>query len=325
MKALVIGIDDYKFSPLAGCKNDATAISELLSTNGDGSPNFSVKLETSIKDKSTLNASVISLFSGEGDTALFYFSGHGTINECGGYLVTPDAKQYDCGISINDILNCANKSKFKNKVIILDCCNSGVAGDLTFNNTKDGDQCAIISSGTTILTACTADECAIESNGHGVFTTLLIEALRGGASDINGNITLGSIYAFIDKALGPWEQRPVFKTNIKNFIPIRKISPKVKLSTLRKLTEYFDTPESQFYLDPSFEFTNTPDYRAETKEPFANEENIAKFKNLQQFESVGLVIPEGEDHMYFAAMRSKSCRLTGLGAYYWRLVKNNRI
>ena len=324
MKALVVGINDYKISPLSGCINDANAVRDLLSVNGDGSPNFSVKLETTIEKKAELKKSISQLFAGEGNIALFYFSGHGTINECGGYLVTPDANAYDEGVALIDVLKYANDSKFRNKIIILDCCNSGSAGNSPFNNAKD-DSLSFISCGTTILTACATNEYALESNGHGVFTALLIEALRGGAADINGNITLGGIYAFIDKALGPWEQRPIFKTNIKNFSPIRKISPKVPISILRKLTEYFVTPEVQIQLNPSFEFTNTPDYKPGIQEPYSNEKNVTIFKNLQQFASIGLVVPEGEEHMYFAAMKSKSCRLTALGAYYWKLVKNNRI
>lgn len=55
------------------------------------------------------------------------------------------------------------------------------------------------------------------------------------------------------------------------------------------------------------------------------DENVAIFKNLQKFQSVGLVMPVDVDHMYFAAMNSKSCRLTALGYHYWRLVKDKRI
>ena len=40
---------------------------------------------------------------------------------------------------------------------------------------------------------------------------------------------------------------------------------------------------------------------------------------------VNLVVPVGETHMYYAAMNSKSCKLTALGVHYWNLVKNNRI
>lgn len=51
----------------------------------------------------------------------------------------------------------------------------------------------------------------------------------------------------------------------------------------------------------------------------------AIFKHLQKFTSVGLVIPVDEEHMYYAAMNSKSCRLTALGYQYWRLVKEKRL
>jgi len=52
---------------------------------------------------------------------------------------------------------------------------------------------------------------------------------------------------------------------------------------------------------------------------------VKKFKILQKLQSIGFIEPVGEEFMYFAAMKSKSCRLTVLGQYYWKLVKNNRI
>lgn len=39
-----------------------------------------------------------------------------------------------------------------------------------------------------------------------------------------GDVTPGSIYAYIDRSLGGWEQRPVFKANIKRFVSLRKNS-----------------------------------------------------------------------------------------------------
>jgi len=38
-----------------------------------------------------------------------------------------------------------------------------------------------------------------------------------------------------------------------------------------------------------------------------------------------LVVPVDEEFMYFAAMNSKSCRLTELGYHYWRLIKKNKL
>src|SRR5215217_7585163 len=119
-KALVVGINNYPSAPLRGCVNDATDFAHLLERNGDHTINFNVLLKTNVPRKSELMELIADLFSGRNDTALFYFSGHGFLNELGGYLVTPDHKKYDEGISMKDILILANKSAARTKIIILD-------------------------------------------------------------------------------------------------------------------------------------------------------------------------------------------------------------
>lgn len=320
-KALVVGINNYPSCPLQGCVNDASSFASIIETNGDGSPNFDVKLINNVMTKSDLKSLIIDLFSGDSDTTLLYFSGHGFITDIGGYIVTPDAKKNDEGVSMDEILLIANDSKSKNKIIILDCCHSGALGSPQIN----GGKSANISEGVSILTASKDDEASLEINGHGLFTNLLLDALQGGAADLRGHITPGSIYSYIDQALGPWDQRPVFKTNITRFTSLRIVPPSVQLETLRKLIEYFPMPQNQFALDPSFEDTNTLNVTHNVVEPYAKKENIDIFKNLQKFQSVGLVVPVDADYMYFAAMNSKSCKLTALGYHYWRLIKDKRI
>ncbi len=320
-KALVVGINNYTSAPLHGCVKDATDVSGLLETNGDHTVNFDVLLKTDVPRRSTLRGLIVDLFAGEADTALFYFSGHGFINELGGYLVTPDHRQHDEGISMNDLLTLANQSKTKNKIIILDCCHSGAIAAPVLSHNAAGH----INEGITLLTASRQDEVAIEVNGKGVFTNLLLEALKGGAADLSGHITPGSIYAYIDQALGPWDQRPIFKTNVSRFIPLRTINPKLPVITLRKITNYFPKQDTAFALDPSYEYTNDPAIEYTYTAPFAQEAHVAVFKALQQMHSAGLVTPVGEDHMYWAAMKGKSCRLTPLGEHYWRLVKEKKI
>ena len=319
-KALIVGINDYPSSPLLGCENDAYAIGNVLETNGDGSPNFAVKIETNVKKKSELKELIVDLFSGNPETALLYFSGHGFLNELGGYIVTPDYEKYDEGISMDDILKIANQSKAQDKLIILDCCHSGAMGTPTLN-----DGSSHLKEGVTILTASRDNEPSLEVNGHGVFTTLLLSALQGGASDLRGHISPGGVYAYIDQALGPWKQRPVFKTNVTKFTSLRTVNPQVSLDNLRKIIDYFPEPQEKFSLNPSFEFTNNNDIEHEVIEPYSNTENVAIFKNLQKLHSVGLIVPVDSDHMYFAAMNSKSCKLTALGYHYWRLVSEKLI
>lgn len=165
----------------------------------------------------------------------------------------------------------------------------------------------------------------LKLNGHGVFTSLLVEALSGGAADLLGNITLGGIYAFIDKSLGPWDQRPVFKTNVTSFSSIKNVRPPVSIETLRIIRTLFPAPDAAYMLNPSYEPTNTPSVTHEVIEPYANKANTDIFAEIQKLESVGVVVPDGTPHMYYAAMESRSCSLTPTGKYYWSLIDKNII
>ena len=320
-KALVVGLNDYPSCPLTGCVNDANAVATLLSKNGDDSPNFDVHKILNKVTRKVLLQNIRALFAGKSDVELLYFSGHGTVAEGNSYIVTTDYEEENWGVKLDDILQIANQSQARHKIIILDSCYSGAMGTPeTF-----GNSCAQIGDGLTIFTSSLANEISQEIDGHGVFTSLFLEALKGGAADIVGNITPGSIYAYIDKALGPWKQRPVFKTNVSSFLSLRKVEPAVPLSCLRMLTTYFDDANTPLPLDPSFEYTNTVGQTHEVVEPYANEQNVRIFKDLQKLESAGLVQPVDEDHMYYAAMHSKSCRLTPLGKHFWYLVSQGKI
>lgn len=320
-KALVVGIDHYNYVPLSGCVNDAVAIANLVESNDDESPNFSTILKTDISKKEDLLALIRELFAGSHDVALLYFSGHGQCDDLDSYLVTPDCSADNYGVPMETILKLANSSRIKDKVIILDCCFSGAMGSPKIFG---GDK-SHISEGVTILTSSKKDEPSVEFGGHGLFTALLIEALKGGAADICGNITSGSVYSYIDKALGPWTQRPLFITNVSRFLALRETYPLVPLETLREIAKYFPEPDEEFALDPSFEDTNTPEVIHEIKKPYADPINVPIFKNLQKFVSLGLVEPVGADHMYYAAIESKSCKLTTLGKHYWYLVAEKMI
>ena len=225
------------------------------------------------------------------------------------------------GVSMEDIMKYANESKAENKVIILDCCYAGAMGDIQV----EGFKRSIVGAGVSVLTSSRDDESSMEIDGKGLFTSLLLEALNGGAANIQGKITPASIYSFIDQALGAWEQRPLFKTNIQNFVSIRDVHPRVGLDELRVLLECFSTPKDEMNLNPSYEFTNAENIQHEIIEPYAIEGNVRIFKKLQKLESVGLVEPVGTEHMYFAAMESKKCKLTALGQYYWKLLQKDRI
>ncbi len=313
-RALLVGIDDYPAAPLTGCVADAEAMADVLRTNVDGSPNFDCQLLTAPSatiTRAILKRKIDELFQQPTDLALFYFSGHGTDNNLGGYLVTPDAVTYDEGVAMADVLTLAHKSRIAEIVIILDCCSSGAFGALpTVDN-----EAATLREGISVLTASRSSEAAIELGGRGMFTALVCDALAGGASDVLGNVTVASVYTYVDESLGAWDQRPLFKAHISRLLPLRRDRPAVELNTLRQLTTWFPTGDAEFALDPAFEPTELP--------RDADREEI--FRQLQKCRDAKLIEPVGEEHMYFAALHSTGCRLTPLGRHYWRLASEGRI
>jgi uncharacterized caspase-like protein len=229
--ALLVGINDYPRAPLTACVRDVMALHPLLLKNEDGSPNFHCVTLTSPADAYDDTAAPISrallleqlekLFSRRLDVALFYFSGHGVVTSRGGFLATQDTRRYEEGVSMEDLLNLANKSKSDEVAIILDCCYSGKFG--TAEAGKEGY--ASLREGVSVLAASSAAEPAVEQSGHGVFTSLVCGALEGGASDVIGQITAASVYAYVDQALGAWDQRPMFKANLARLTPLRSSRP----------------------------------------------------------------------------------------------------
>lgn len=322
-KGLIVGIDYYEHGlQLYGCVNDAHSVKSILERNSDGTVNFDIKLLSGtgpgdLVTKAELRENIKQLFAGECETALFYFAGHGHIESTGGYLIASDSKSGDEGIPLTDVITFANLSSAKNRIIVLDSCHSGIAG-----SSLSTPAMAELKEGMTILTASTAEQYANEENDAGVFTTLFIDALGGAAGNLVGDVTPGSIYAHIDQSLGPWDQRPVFKTNVKSFVSLRKVQPPIALNELQRITEFFPTPGYEFPLDPTFE----PERSSEDSSiPPPNPINTAIFAILQKYNRVSLIVPVDAPHMWHAAMGSKACKLTVLGEHYRRLVERKRI
>ena len=321
--ALIVGINHYEHgSELFGCVDDAHAVKTILERHDGGAVNFDCKVMTGtgpshLVTRGELKDSIEGLFSTDADVALFYFAGHGHIETTGGYVLASDSRRGDEGVSLNEILTLANGSPARNKVILLDSCHSGIAG-----NPPTSAEAASLAEGLTVLTASTKDQYATEENGRGVFTTLLVDALSGSAANLTGDVTPGSVYAHVDQSLGAWEQRPVFKTNVKQFVSLRRVSPPIDATDLRRIAEFFPTPGFEFQLDPTFE----PEMKGRDRGmPDPIPENTRTFAILQKYNRLNLLVPVDVPHMWNAAMESKACRLTSLGEHYRRLVDKSRI
>jgi hypothetical protein len=328
-RALVIGIDDYADSPLNGCVNDALAVGRLLETHANGDPNFSVIALTSDSEAVTtevMHDAITQLFKADADTVVLYFAGHGLINEetNAGFLVSQNGAKGAWGMPLGDILYMANKAypHVKSTVIILDSCHSGFAGEVSQLGSQG--QVSVIGNGVTILTACHREGLADEDGQHGIFTGLLLEGLTGSAADVRGYVTPAALYSLIDQTLGEWEQRPIYKANVQTFVTLRQVPAKIPADVLRRLPQYFPTANYIFPLDPSYEpdRANIPEHLRSVP---VNDGHAAVFKELQSCHRQGLIAPVDEEHMYYAAINSKACRLTALGAHYRKLAMLKRI
>ena len=125
-KALVVGIDYYPhLSNLNGCVNDASSVASVLERNYDGTLNFNIKKALATgKDNAVTRAcledAISDLFSGTGEIAVFYFSGHGYTENENGYLITSDSTSRGRdGVKMEDVIEQANKSKILNKIIMI--------------------------------------------------------------------------------------------------------------------------------------------------------------------------------------------------------------
>jgi hypothetical protein len=326
-KALIVGIDHYEhFSPLHGCVQDAREVQRVLGHHGvQEKVNFKqprVLLGTHGRPvpREDLKRELRELFSGKSEIALFYFAGHGHVEDTGGYICASDCRTGDDGVPLSEVVTLAAKSKATNKVIVLDSCYSGILGQR-----PDFPAMAEVSEGMTILTASTDKQYAEETNGGGVFTSLFVDALDGAAANLLGNVTPGAVYAHIDQSLGPWKQRPVFRTNIEQFVSLREVEPPISLADLKRLTTFFPGTQSEMMLDPSFEPERTPEQNSDPTIPPPDPKNMEIFAVLQRYVRVNLLRPYGAEHMWHAAWNRKSCKLTTLGRHYRDLVAEDLI
>lgn len=318
-KALIVGIDNYHNSELECCVNDAKSIQALLDDHDDGNSNFDVKVLTDEEaTKHSLEEEINELFNDDDvEIGLFYFSGHGYKDDTGAYLSTYDYTKNNPGVSLDYLLKKVNSSKCKNKVVILDCCSSGYIGKS--NNILDN--ISMIGEGVVIFASCKDSKKALDNNGHGVFTGLLIEGLKGTASDILGRVYLLHLYSYISRSLSSWKQRPMLKCNITHDVIIRKSDGKLKIATLKSGMKLFENPDAILELDPTY-YDFTKGFDPIPIQPI--KDNEKKFKLLLDLYRNQLIHTDCNS-LYTAAKTCSKISLTADGKFYWNQVHKKMI
>src|ERR1700733_12477769 len=150
------------------------------------------------------------------DVFLFYAASHGAIESANiasrEYFLIPsnlhtvsDEAIRGDGLSEGELKRMIGSIPATRKLLMLDTCHAGAMGDAMMVSTRDlaeGGAVTVLAGavGSTILSASTSDQEALEGeNGHGLFTSVLLRGLGGGADLLkNGSVKTLDLAVYID-------------------------------------------------------------------------------------------------------------------------------
>ncbi|MEY4931517.1 MAG: hypothetical protein RI909_2241 [Bacteroidota bacterium] len=219
---LSVGINKYQNSAydLNYAQADAQAFTQKVVEQNKGI--FRAIHKTEIYDADATRGNILKGFKNivakakAEDVFVFYYAGHGTIDEENGngfYLVPTDVtKLYGdteqltkkC-ISDEELKNNLTLVKAQKQIVLMDACHSGAAVANMKVRAAASDEKAIVtlarSSGVVILASSGSKQFATEFEDlhHGTFTYALLEALDGKADRGDGQVTINEIKLYMDE------------------------------------------------------------------------------------------------------------------------------
>ena len=256
--ALVVGINTYQHLPsLQAPAQDAESVARCLESFGECRvvrlPEVITQQKPAIGQRGSvttplLEDALIKLFKPAGktipQTAIFYYSGHGLQRQAGiqeGYLATSDANPAagHYGLSLHWLRRLLQESPVRQRVILLDCCNSG-----EFFNMLEADPGASAGTDRLFMAAAREYESAYEAldSNHSVFTQALLCGLN--PYKVKGGIVNShSLTDVVNRELKGELQQPLFESSGSEIVltrmsgmtaPSRDTSPPL-LERLQKL------------------------------------------------------------------------------------------
>ena len=207
--ALVVGINNYEYvSPLAYACNDADVVSTVIIKDLHFPPDQVIILKDAQATKRAILEKFLGLREGAGDPddrILVFFAGHGYTEEGlrgpVGYLVPVDGNPANLSTLVrwDDLTRNTDLLFAKHILFIMDACYSGLAIQRT---TPPGSQRFVSDMlqrlSRQVITAGKANETVADGGGgpkgnHSIFTSYLLEGIKGKASDDNGILTANGL------------------------------------------------------------------------------------------------------------------------------------
>lgn len=212
--AFIIGLENYaeEIPGVRFADNDAAEFAKCIIELGFDDRDVAC-LTHAQATKTTIEAEVRRLASlaQKGDDVLFFFAGHGISIQATNYLTCYDTVRTDlvntC-IPLQWILDLLRASKASRKILFLDCCHGGLDSDESkrgvIDTLNEGDLAEFFAGAEHEVgfVSCRDGQSSYSSPNlrHGIWTFLLLEALRGTAPDAiekNKHITSASLQNFL--------------------------------------------------------------------------------------------------------------------------------
>jgi len=226
-RAMVIGVGNYAapYLKLPAVAGDVREIAKLLrSRSGSFSGGDVTTLAGSNATRSRVLAALEHVFcsAGPDDVVFVYMAGHGEVEgtKASYYYVAQDTKAErvaTTGVALATLKRLFDECKCHRTFLWLDFCHSGgiTARGKSFRRSDERylirrELEVVHGHGKMILAACAPNQGAYEDSrlGHGKFTACLLEGLRGAAATA-GEVTVASLFDYVDRKMGSPQQRPM--------------------------------------------------------------------------------------------------------------------
>jgi hypothetical protein len=217
---VVIGINTYKNPKysLNYAQADALAFKEAIEQGAKSI--FSRVNTTYITNEQATKAGIVAALdkvkaaANPQDLFLFYYAGHGVINDQKAFFLVPqdvtqlygnDEALAQKGLSANELQNYSKEIKAQKQLFILDACQSAGALEQVIAARGAAEEKAIAqlarSTGTHWLTASGSAQFASEfaQLGHGAFTYCLLEAFKGAGDTGDKKLTVKELDAYLQE------------------------------------------------------------------------------------------------------------------------------
>lgn len=216
-RAVIIGINDYYYlGKIEYCVADSKAVRDRLLLGKEFAPGRVVLMTDDAPERQNQptyanierRLQTLSELSGEIDTLLVFFSGHGVIGEDGkGYLVPIDGSLRK-GLELSKVRSWLGQCKAKNTLLILDCCHAGKG----VKGVSGLAPSLAVGAGITVMASCDVKQSSYTApkSGHSIFSLYLAAGLSGKAdADKDNTVTANELFTYVQEKVSDW----AFKQN----------------------------------------------------------------------------------------------------------------